>query len=451
MEEIIETEICLIGLGPAGIGFLWKSLQSSTAQNILCTESRPPVQTRDCVVLNGKVCDFKSFCHVTSGFGGSSLMAGGKLSSYPAGKGLEEVIDSSTYLSKSIEEAKKIYQGFLNLKEQQATLDTISEAEKLYNSNGFSFKHYFSSLYTQEEFLQAHIKLQEMLLSSFPVMFNTTVVDITKKDEHFLVKTFGESETKFIKAKKIVLAVGGKSGYQFLAKLQQDLNLPCKPNKLEIGIRIEFPIEAFSEIDKYHNDLKLKRNGCKTFCISKGGKIALYLKDGLLYTEGYDNYLKQTEYTNLGLLHSLNSDNFDTLNFYSNLVSERKRRKIFKPIRQNYSDFIEGKESTEYISGSSISCFQNGDINSLLPNEIGDVLRENLKAFVNTFIMKENHSSINVFFPELNYGGFNFQLNSSFESINNFYLIGECSGKFIGILQAMASGLICFDKINNGK
>lgn len=448
-QQVAKTKICLIGLGPAGLGFLWNSIQSKNKSDILCIEAGPPVENRSCVVLDGGICDFKSICHIIGGFGGSSLMAGGKLSLFPAGTGLEGIVNSQEYLINKIIESKNIYSNFLKLKEQILSEEEIKDANNYYGDKGFQFKHYTSCLYTQEDFFAAHVEFQKILIQEgVSIKFNTTVTKIEKEGSDFLITTKSEFEENTIIAEKVIFGTG-KLGSDLLNNLRDELSLPCKVNKLEMGIRIEFPIEAFSEIDKYHQDLKLKVNECKTFCISKGGKVALYLKDGLLYTEGYDNYSRQTDFTNLGFLYSLNPDAYDNISLYSELVSKRQKNKVFKPIRQDYSDFIKGNPTSMYSARSSISCFQKGEINSYLPNEISKNIKVNLSEFVNTFIDKEFHNRINVFFPELGYGGYNFDLNSSFECVPGFYLIGECSGKFIGILQSFASGLICFDKIFN--
>jgi uncharacterized FAD-dependent dehydrogenase len=448
-QQAIETNICLIGLGPAGIGFLWKSIQSKIQTDILCIEAGPSVEDRTCVVLDGGKCDFKSTCHIIGGFGGSSLMAGGKLSLFPAGTGLEEIVNSHEYLVDKINEAKNIYSSFLKLKEQILTESEIENAQNFYSKKGFQFKHYTSCLYTQEEFFKAHVEFQKIFLQrGVSIKFNTAVADIKRDNDSFLITVNNGIEASLIRAKKVIIGTG-KLGADLLTALKTELSLPGRVNKLEIGIRIEFPIEAFPEIDKYHQDLKLKKNECKTFCISKGGKVALYLRDGLLYTEGYDNYSKQTAFTNLGFLYTLNPETTDPLSFYSDLVAKRVANKIFTPIRQDYSDFIKGNITNKYSTASSISCFQKGDINTFLPSEIASNIKVNLSDFVNTFIAEKYQSQINVFFPELSYGGFNYDLNSSFECVPNLHLIGECSGKFIGILQAFASGLICYDKINN--
>lgn len=450
-QHITETKTCLVGLGPAGLGYLWKAIETEKESDILCIEAGPSVEDRTCLVLTGGICDFKSTCHVIGGFGGSSLMAGGKLSLFPAGKGLEEIVNSSDYLTRMILEAKNIYSSFLNLKIKTQSEDLIKEAVKIYNKNGFQFKHYDSCLYTQEEFLQAHIDFQKIFIQrKININFNTSVIGVQKKNDKFQISTYNGFSEEIIMAEKLIFGIG-KLGTSLLNSLKTELSLPGKPNKLEIGVRIEFPIEAFPDIDKYHQDLKLKKNGCKTFCISKGGKVALYLKDGLLHTEGYDNYSNQTSFTNLGFLYTLNPDQNDNHTFYSELIKKRKEKKIFTPIRQDYIDFIDGNVTNIYTTNSSISCYQKGDINMLLPLEVSKEIKINLSDFVNTFIPIEYQKQISVFFPEISYGGYNYDLNSSFECIPNLYLIGECSGKFIGILQSFASGLICYDKINNAK
>ncbi|MDP9080042.1 MAG: hypothetical protein M3O71_21660 [Bacteroidota bacterium] len=447
ISQLQEIEVCLIGLGPAGLGFLWSFLKKGKLNDLMCIEAGPRIEQRNCPVLNHEYCNLKATCHVIGGFGGSSLLAGGKLSMYPAGTGLNNIVLDEDYVVKKIEESKNVYLENISLKYLSVKEDDKEDARNYYGSLGFEYKYYQSALYTQEEFFEAHLKLQNQFLENGAnIWFDTTVVSIERSEDKYLL-TFQKNGVFYqILSKKVVMAMG-KLGNKFLINLTKSLKLPCTTNKLEIGLRIEFPKKAFDEIDKYHHDLKLKINSCKTFCISKGGKVVLYYKDGLLYTEGYDNYSKPTEFTNLGFLCKVENDDINIEELLKGIEEKRKKEKMVNPIRQTFIDFLNGIVSSNFPFNSSIVNWKAGDINDYLPEFLSAELKYSLEKFVTTFISPEFIKDVSVFFPEINYGGYNYSLSNSFRSIPNFYIIGEGTGRFIGILQSFASGLICSERI----
>ena len=58
---------------------------------------------------------------------------------------------------------------------------------------------------------------------------------------------------------------------------------------------------------------------------------------------------------------------------------------------------------------------------------------------------------MNIFAPEVDYNGLSFPVNSDFSIIPRLYLIGDCTGRFRGILQAFCSGSICAESIIDGE
>lgn len=238
----------------------------------------------------------------------------------------------------------------------------------------------------------------------------------------------------------------GRHGRAFFRLLNEGLGLNGIANKIDVGIRIEFPSSLFQDIDSYHNDLKLKTEKCKTFCVSKGGRIALYYLDNVLFTEGYDDYKNPTEFTNLSLLYRIEAKN-SNLDFYDNLIRKLIRQKEGIPIRQNYYDFILGKESRDFSSESTLNCWGRGDINEFLPPNVLNELKPDLQKLLEGFIDRDRLHLVSLFFPELNYGGFGFSPDKAFQVCPGIHVIGECTGRFLGILQSHASGRICAEAI----
>ncbi|MCF0074434.1 hypothetical protein LZD49_28375 [Dyadobacter sp. CY261] len=439
-----KTRICLIGLGPSGIGFLWKYLQDGLdPSEILCIEAGPRLAYRNCPVLDYKECNYKKVCHITSGFGGSSVMAGGKVSLYPAGSGLTNILDDSAYIERKIKESAQVYEQNLQLKRHVNLPEMHEQAKSYYNGLGYEFKYYDAALYSQKDFFNVNQKFEEdFIRAGIEIRFNTMVTDIEIHDGRYIVHIFNKSNLEVLSCEKVILATG-KSGHNLADKLSKKFGVESRAEKAEIGVRVEFPISAFPDIDKFHYDLKLKSGNCKTFCVSKGGKIALYYSDNLLYTEGYDDYKNPTSFTNLGILYKLDAENHDITTIIEDIILKRKNNGLIKPIRQTYFDFLNSIESNEFNYESSIKSWEKGDINEFLPNQISHRLRDEVKSFVSSFVHKDYRSRTSIFFPEMNYQKTSFKLAEDFQCLPNFYVIGEITGKFIGILQSFASGMIC--------
>lgn len=445
----LDRDICIIGLGPSGIGFINEYVTHNRQEQIICLEGGKNLSSRHCQVLSGKACIETNPCNVVSGFGGASLMAGGKLSLYPAGAILGDILGNEKLAAQEILESLDFYQAGIPLHSNVIdSMPHLAEGQSLESEN-IKVKNYKSYLYDQKYFYSFHESLlQDWVEKGVDLRFSHRVVRITKTSGKYFVYGTNLEEEFEVSCNIIVLALGKRSFENIHFVNLIELERKRFANKLEIGVRLEFPLSAFPDIDKYHGDLKLKNpiTECKTFCVSKGGKVALYLKDGLLFTEGYENPETSTNYTNLAILKKLKA-NPNNLTLYDQIIKKLNKRKTIAPIRQNLIDFLNNTRTDKFNHKGSISYFQKGNIAEYLEPEMLKDISEFISEFVDSYLRWQDAKEYYLYFPEMNYGGYFYEINENFMILSNFYLIGESTGQFLGILQCHSSGRICAKNI----
>jgi len=78
---------------------------------------------------------------------------------------------------------------------------------------------------------------------------------------------------------------------------------------------------------------------------------------------------------------------------------------------------------------------------------ISEKIKNAVYYFVDRIFPKDYWENIVVFAPEIHYTGLSFPVKSDFSVIPKMYLIGECTGKFRGVLQSFTSGMFCAESI----
>jgi len=122
-------------------------------------------------------------------------------------------------------------------------------------------------------------------------------------------------------------------------------------------------------------------------------------------------------------------------------------------IYQRLTDYLDvnGERSESPRMFKSSICFgAEADINECFPESVSGKIREAVHYFVSRLLPKDRWSEVNVFAPEVDYGGVCFSINSDFSIIPRIYLVGDCTGRFRGILQGFCSGIICGESIACG-
>ena len=108
-----NTDICIIGAGPAGIFTALEMLKQGSKKKIVLVEKGKPVEKRTCPKSKTKECiSCKPYCNITTGFSGAGAFSDGKLSlSYEVGGDLPRLIGED-FAQEMIDYTDKIYLEF---------------------------------------------------------------------------------------------------------------------------------------------------------------------------------------------------------------------------------------------------------------------------------------------------------------------------------------------------
>ena len=80
----MNTDIVIIGAGPAGIFTAMELLRRGSKEKILLLEKGRSIETRKCPkAQTGHCMNCKPYCHITTGFSGAGAFSDGKLSLSP--------------------------------------------------------------------------------------------------------------------------------------------------------------------------------------------------------------------------------------------------------------------------------------------------------------------------------------------------------------------------------
>ena len=152
-----KVEVCIVGLGPAGIGTALTLSNSNLASNVLCSDAGNHPSVRSCSDLQKKECKKENTYEIISGFGGCSLFSG-KISGFPAGSKLMNILGSEKLAKVKVLEALHLFETYISLRNPAMTVNGIKNAEKLFEKLGFKYRYYDAYLYNQSDLQEAYRK-----------------------------------------------------------------------------------------------------------------------------------------------------------------------------------------------------------------------------------------------------------------------------------------------------
>ena len=443
MKDTYSTKICCVGLGPAGIGLVYTLSNSPLAEHMLCLEAGCAAESRHCHILMGEACNQENPCNMISGVGGCSALASGKLSEYPAGGGLTSILGSAEFTKQKLHEALDILKNYLPLR-RYVTNANQSVVEENFRKLGFTYRYYPVHIFDHHDLVSAYNRILQYAESNgVRILLNTEVSTIQPVGNHFELICRQKNRKIKITAKYLILAVG-RYGQRLLKSLNSRIHGMCREYHLDVGVRLEFPTEIYPDIDASHKDLKLLFDNARTFCVCKDGMIAPYRTDNCFFLEGYFNPYCKTEFTNLAIMIRLRfSEQHERV--FNEIRNRMLKISKGKPVRQMLPDYL-GINIESVFNACSISFWQWGDVNQCFPLYISKKVRASVYKFVTKLMPKTQWNKVSVFAPEIDYR-LRFPINSDFSVFPGLYLVGDCTGRFRGILQAFCSGIVCAENI----
>lgn len=401
MDKIFDCII--IGSGPSGL----------TAANIL---SKYNV---DFMIIDKGVQLYKRNRNkpsdIVSGIGGGGLYSDGKISFYPSGSNLYKL--SSNRLEKSYNKLSEIF-GNLSIEIPPFKKEWTEVLKKSDNKTS-SQKDYESKVLSQDELYNLGFYLYDQIgKEKFLTKHDVVGIDSIKNVFHIILDDVENKSTKRIKSRNILFC-GGKFGASRYPDILEKTDLTFK--KFEFGFRIESSYDKFDYKDLKQTDLKLifenktnKNIEFRTFCFCRKGYIVHGNFDGINSFNGISNRVDFYK-TNFGINMRF-TDETEYLKNEDSLTALKKSGKIF---RFSIKEFLD--KNNEIISSN-------------LQNLYKDLL---LTKF--PLLSKSDATLIG---PSFEYFGYYPVLNKDLKlNANNFWVAGDATGDFRGLIPALLSGI----------
>ena len=446
----MKYDVIIIGAGPGGIFSAYELTKLNPSLKIAVFEAGNALHKRRCPIDGDKVknCIRCKSCSIMSGFGGAGAFSDGKYNiTNDFGGTLYEYIGKrkALELMHYVDEINMAYGG---------------EGTKLYSTAGSKFKkicmqndlhlldasvrHLGTDInYVVLENLYAHLK------NKADFYFNTPIVKVEKMENGYRV--IGKKET--FECKKWIISVG-RSGSKWMEQVCNEMQIPTKSNRVDIGVRVELPAEIFSHLTDELYESKIVYRTAKygdkvrTFCMNPKGAVVSENTNGIVTVNGhsYEDPAKQTQNTNFALLVAKHfSEPFRDSNGYGESIARLSNMLGGGVIVQRFGDLINGKRSTAARIEESFTVptlnATPGDLSLVLPKRILDGIIEMIYALDKIAPGTANEDTL-LYGVEVKFYNMEVAVDENLQSTHEgLYVIGDGSGITHSLSHASASGV----------
>lgn len=285
-----KIKYIFIGGGVANLAAANK-LMSVKEESFLILEKGNTLKKRNCPGVKSHSCEFcKNGCFVTEGIGGSDALFGNKLCYFPASNSITDFFSKDQF-----DNSMRFLDELLN-----PYFDSNLNSENYSQEN--SVKKYNATILNNNEFMDLINRLLDVLIFNNKIYSNTEVVEISKKNNYFILKT---SDSRVYYCDNVIIGTG-RSSVRFLIEQYNKLGIKYMNNNVDIGIRMETHYDNFSSNFTYQNDPKIKfhyqeKGIGRTFCAINRGQIVPVQFGNSFYADGiFSNNI--SENSNIALM-----------------------------------------------------------------------------------------------------------------------------------------------------
>lgn len=448
-----KLDVLIVGAGMAGIACGMRLLDKGNHNFMICDRGRS-YDKRYCAVDYGKKCaECDGICNVISGFGGCIHYGDSvKLSTYPSGKRLYELLGAEKY-QMCLEFVKNA------LFQNHRVEFEMTEARKI---TTMDVKDYGICSLNSEQVKKSLQNWFFYLQANQNILMETRVKDVEKREEDFYVTLQRKGGEETVCAKKVVIAIG-RDGIEWWKEMIRQLGVEAELPIISLGFRFELNKKYLVSIGKIHPDLKLRftkeERKFKTFCFcagAHGGKLKceryedFTLLDGHLLTESDE----ESEFANFAILMQLaKGDGQATyVQVHSKYIVPYKKLggNSGLPIYQNYYSFKKKKEKSEGEK-TSLANAKLASVWKLLDAEEHALFCEVADEIFHWIMERNGMAQDNIDEFEKGIHILGIEIESLWDSIhldksmmttvNGLYAIGDCTGLAQGIIPAAISGV----------
>ena len=443
-------DVIIIGAGPGGIFSAYELMKQDKDVKIAVFDAGHALENRHCPIDGEKVksCIGCKTCAIMNGFGGAGAFSDGKYNiTNDFGGTLFEYIGRQ----KALELMKYV--------------DTINmshggEGTKMYSTAGTDLKKI--CLQNKLKLLDASVRhlgtdvnyvvlknLYSEMKDHMDFFFDTPIEKIEVTEDGYRVST----KEKSYDCKKCIVSVG-RSGSKWMETVCEDLQIPTKSNRVDIGVRVELPAVIFSHLtdELYESKIVYRtekfEDNVRTFCMNPYGIVVNENTNGIVTVNGhsYDSPDLRTENTNFALLVAKHfSEPFKDSNGYGESIARLSNMLGGGVIVQRFGDLVRGRRSNakrieEGLVTPTLSATP-GDLSLVLPKRILDGIMEMIYALDKIAPGTANDDTL-LYGVEVKFYNMEVELDENLQSRHpGLYIIGDGSGVTHSLSHASASGV----------
>ena len=443
-------DVIIIGAGPGGIFSAYELMKQDENLKIAVFDAGHSLEQRHCPIDGEKVksCISCKTCAIMNGFGGAGAFSDGKYNiTNDFGGTLYEYIGRQ----KALELMKYV--------------DTINmshggEGTKMYSTAGTDLKKV--CLQNKLKLLDASVRhlgtdvnyvvlknLYDEMKEHMDFFFDTPVEKIQVKEDGYLVST---KDAEYA-CKKCIVSVG-RSGSKWMETVCEDLEIPTKSNRVDIGVRRKLKTVIFSHLtdELYESKIVYRtekfEDNVRTFCMNPYGIVVNENTNGIVTVNGhsYDSPDLRTENTNFALLVAKHfSEPFKDSNGYGESIARLSNMLGGGVIVQRFGDLVRGRRSNqkrieEGLVTPTLSATP-GDLSLVLPKRILDGIMEMIYALDKIAPGTANDDTL-LYGVEVKFYNMEVELDENLQSrYPGLYIIGDGSGVTHSLAHASASGV----------
>ena len=444
-------DVIIIGAGPGGIFSAYELMQKNKDLKTAVFDAGHSLEKRHCPIDGDKVknCIKCKTCAIMNGFGGAGAFSdgkynitndfGGTLYEYI---GRKQAIDLMEYVDK-------------------INMSHGGEGTKMYSTAGTNLKKL--CLQNKLKLLDASVRhlgtdinyivlenLYNEMKDHMDFFFDTPIEKIEILDNgDYRVDTKDNSYD----CKKCVISVG-RSGSKWMETVCNDLNIPTKSNRVDIGVRVELPAVIFSHLtdELYESKIVYRtekfEDNVRTFCMNPYGIVVNENTNGIVTVNGhsYESADLRTENTNFALLVAKHfSEPFKDSNGYGESIARLSNMLGGGVIVQRFGDLVRGRRSnTKRIEEGLVTptlAATPGDLSLVLPKRILDGIIEMIYALDKIAPGTANDDTL-LYGVEVKFYNMEVEIDEHLQSkYPGLYIIGDGSGVTHSLSHASASGV----------
>ena len=426
-------DVIIIGAGPGGIFSAYELLQKKSDLKIAVFDAGHSLEQRHCPIDGDKVksCIKCKTCAIMNGFGGAGAFSDGKYNiTNEFGGTLYE------YIGHGGEGTKMYSTAGTNLKKI-----CLQNKLKLLDA---SVRHLGTDInYVVLENLYNEMK------DHMDFFFDTPIEKIEVLEDGYRVYAKDESYD----CKKCVISVG-RSGSKWMETVCDDLDIPTKSNRVDIGVRVELPAVIFSHLtdELYESKIVYRtekfEDNVRTFCMNPYGIVVNENTNGIVTVNGhsYESADLRTENTNFALLVAKHfSEPFKDSNGYGESIARLSNMLGGGVIVQRFGDLVRGRRSnTKRIEEGLVTptlAATPGDLSLVLPKRIFDGIIEMIYALDKIAPGTANDDTL-LYGVEVKFYNMEVEIDEHLQSkYDGLYIIGDGSGVTHSLSHASASGV----------